>query len=272
MVVRRPSPRRTAAPAPIAVVVMTALLFAACGSQIPFGTPRQSPPANPTPGPSGAATVAPSAPSTTGPSAGTSVAPSGPTTPATSDQPASTPPTTAVTYTVAATNGLQLTLPPGWVGFDSETPEAVILAASREHPQLTDTLASIGSIQLVFVAVDATATGDGQAPSMTITNAGGAIPVPSLLEQLARQTVNQIKASQPVDGDVEVRTVELAAGPAVNLRWKLTPAGDDEALGLDAYFLSLVQGTYIVTFAAPVSVVTGFEPAFEAIVGSMRDG
>ena len=249
-----------------------ALLVAACGSQIPFETPRPSGATPPTPAPSAAASVTPSAP----PSAAPTVPPASgathaPSVPPTSDEPVPTPPTIAVTYDVAGTNGLQITLPPGWIGFDSDSPEAAILAASREHPELAETLASIGSIQLVFVALDASATGEGQAPSMTITNAGGAIPSATLLENLARQTVDQIKAVQPVDGDVAVRAIELPPGPAVNVRWKLKSTGDEEALGLDAYFLSVGSSTYIVTFAAPVSLVEGFGPAFEAIVSSMLE-
>lgn len=272
MVARRQSPFRLSALTWAVAAAVLAVVLSACGSQIPFRTPRPSAVVTPTPvssgdssvPPSGAPTAAPTTPPTPGSSNPPSVPPE-------SGAPAPTPPATAVTFDVAGTNGLKITMPPGWIGFDSESPDAAVQAVAREHPELAGTLASLGSNQLLFVAFDASATGVGQAPSLTITSAGGAIPSKLLLEALARQAVEQIKATQPVEGEVALRTVDLLPGPAVNARYGLKAIGDGESLGLDAYFVSVGSGTYIVTFAAPISVLEGFAPAFEAIVNTMQE-
>ncbi len=263
--------RSTRAAASIAILVLAAVA-AGCGSQIPFGTPRPSGVTPPTARPSGA-TTAPSA----GQSAGATVAPSavpGSDAPGTaapgSDGPLPTPPTTAVTYAVAGTT-LRLTLPPGWVGYDSASSQAAVLAATREHPELTEAFDRLGSGRLMFVAVDASATGGDQPPSLTIGSIGGPIPSVVLLESLAATTADPIQQNQAVDGEIEQRTLDLTPGPgpAVNLRWHLEPVGEAEALGFDAYLLSVGDRTYQTTFAAPISVLEGFAPAFEAIVASM---
>lgn len=270
MVDRPPFGRSTRAAASIAILALAAVA-AGCGSQIPFGTPRPSGAIPGTAAPSGA---------TAAPSAGQSAGASGtPTVPASqppsggvpgSEEPLPTPPTTAVTYAVAGTT-LRLTLPPGWVGYDNVSSQAAILAATREHPELTEAFDRLGSGRLLFVAVDASATGNDQPPSLTIGSIGGPIPSVLLLESLAANTAGQIAQNQPVDGEIEQRTLDLTPGPgpAVNLRWKLEPVGDAEALGFDAYLLSVGDRTYQTTFAAPISVLEGFEPAFEAIVASM---
>ena len=174
----------------------------------------------------------------------------------------------ATVYTIAAVN-LQVTLPPGWVGFDATTPAAAIRDAIAEHPELEEALNLLES-GIGFVAVDAAATGAGQPTSMTVSSTGSAISSPAVLESLAQTTASQVEATQPIDGEVTSSTLQLATGPAVNLVWQLEPEEGAEPLGLDAYLLPVGERTFAVTFAAPVSVRDGFQPAFRAIVESMR--
>ena len=98
----------------------------------------------------------------------------------------------------------------------------------------------------------------------------GAISNPAVLESLAQTTASQVEATQPIDGTVTISTLALGNGPAVNLVWQLEPEEGSEPLGLDAYLLPVGERTFAVTFAAPLSVRDGFQPAFRAIVESMR--
>lgn len=243
-------------------MLVLALCLVGCGSQIPFGTPGVG--GGPVP-----ATVAPG--TSSAPSAGTaSPARSGGPAPSTSAG-ASVPPASlgpaAPVYTVAAVD-LKITLPVGWVGFDSTTSQAAVSEAIAEHPELEEALSLLQS-GLAFVAVDAAATGAGQPASMTVSSTGSAIPSQALLESLAQTTAAQIEATQPIDGTVTQTTIDLPAGPAVNLVWQLQQEDGAEPLGLDAYLLSVGERTFAVTFAAPLSVRDGFQPAFRGIVESM---
>ena len=261
-----PGPRvtRSRAIRGAAAALVLALAFAGCGSQIPFGTPGVSGgpgPATAAPGASGpAVSRAPSPDSSGGSGPPGSAGGSLP--------PAPTLGPGATVYTVAAVN-LQVTLPPGWVGFDATTPAAAIADAIAEHPELEEALSLLQS-GIAFVAVDAAATGAGQPASMTVSSTGSAISSPDVLESLAATTASQIEGTQPIDGEVTISPLQLATGPAVNLVWQLEPAEGAEPLGLDAYLLPVGERTFAVTFAAPLSVRDGFQPAFRAIVESMR--
>jgi hypothetical protein len=228
---------------PACLALLVGLVLVACGGQIPFGTPRAG----------GPATSA--APTPAGTDAGGSV-------------PGFSPPTSAVTYRIAKA-ALSLTLPPGWVGYDAASPDALLDAAARDHPELRQVFDLLQRGQLSFVALDASATGEGQPASMTIASLGNAIPPGPALEQFAEQVAGSIRNGQPMGGEVALEPVALGSGEAYNLRWQIARTGGAEPLGLDAYVLSLPERTYLVTFSAPASEVDGFQPAFRRIVGSM---
>ena len=249
-------PRGTRRDAVAAAVL--ALAIAGCGAQIPFGTPGSS---------TGAVggSASPGAGGSPGSSLGTSGAPAG--SGGATAAPVTLAPGAAV-YTVESV-GLAITLPVGWVGYDATTPQALIGAAIAEHPEIKEALELLQA-GLVLVAVDAAATGAGQAASMTVSSTGSAIPSRALLEALGQTTAGQIAASQPLDGQVAQSTIDLASGPAVNLVWQLRPEGDAEPLGFDAYLLTVGERTFAVTFVAPVPTRDGFQPVFRAIVESMR--
>ena len=244
---------RAPACATLALIVAT---VAACGSQIPFGTPRTSGGTTATAGPGGSG-GSPVASATTPPAS------NGPA----SDAPFPTPATTEVTYSVANA-GIRITLPAGWVGYDARTSEAATLAAAREHPELAASFDALRSEQLLFVALDASSSGAGGPPSLTIAGIGGAIASPQLLESLARSIAGQITSTQDVAGEVDLEPVELPSGATVNLRWRLEPAGA-EPLSLDAYVLSVGERAVLATFAAPTSGIEDVRPTFQAIAGSL---
>jgi hypothetical protein len=240
-----------------------ALVLGACGGQIPFGTPRVNgaPSASaPSPAGSGAPTPAASTPVASAPASAAGSA-------SASDGVAGTPPTTAITYQIQDA-ALALTLPPGWVGYDSTTPVAQIDAAARDHTELREVFDLLQSGQLSFVALDASPAGEGQPASMTIASPGRAIASGPLLRQFSEQVAQSIRSGNPVNGDVALDPVQLGSGEAYNLRWQIAREGE-ENLGLDAFVLSLPERTYLVTFSAPSSVVEGFAPAFRGIVDSM---
>ena len=262
------------------------LILSACGGQIPFGTPRLSsaapssapsggPATSPTPGNAGvtaapgseAPTSAASTPASATPTPGGTQASPGSSDASESLQPAATPAANSVTYRVPAA-GLSLTLPAGWVGYDASSPDASVDAAAREHPELQASFDALQSGQASFVALDASATGEGQPVSMAISSPGSAIPAGPLLEGLAERIAESIRSGQPI-GEVTLEPVELSSGEAYNLHWQTAGADGAEPLGYDAYVLSLPERTYLVTFSGPASAMEGSAPAFRGIIDSM---
>jgi hypothetical protein len=166
--------------------------------------------------------------------------------------------------------GLSLRLPSGWVGLDSTVPPSLLGSTTAGHADLAESLTRLGSGELGFVAFDPASTSE-PTPRITIATTGDAIPTIPLLESLAWHTADQLARTASIS-DLEVTPATLAAGPAVELRYRVQPAASGPVLAVDSWFISAGGHTVLLTFTGPGAESDAWRPKVRAIADSLSGG
>jgi hypothetical protein len=171
---------------------------------------------------------------------------------------------------LASADGYSLTLPAGWLSADLAATDALSLAdlLAATDPTL-GALARAGlemsEARLSLVAVDPLAVA-GWGPGVVIAT----MRTRGMPRDAARSMVEEILAGAPLVSEVVHSVVTLPGGDAH--RYDALLQGDTVVVALQAYVFRVGGDSFVVGTLAPQESVAGAQPAFDAIVKSLRFG